>query len=112
MKVSVRLEEKKGGGGMGWSYKYLEQEGEGKMCHFPPSSVCSSVLLLHLKFTGRHRERWMDGLREGEGKRDGGVCRCPLKGKEHLDSSSGKKTTHVFSLHFSLSLYSSLLFIL
>lgn len=62
------------------------------MCH-SPSSVCFSVLILHLKFTGRHGERWMDREREGgrEQERDGGVCRCPLKGKEHLDSLSRKK---------------------
>lgn len=56
------VEEKEGSRG-GWRYKYLEQEGESKMCH-SPSSVCFSVLLLHLKFTWRHGERWMDGERE------------------------------------------------
>lgn len=88
------------------------------MCH-SPSSVCFSVLILHLKFTGRHGERWMDREREGgrEQERDGGVCRCPLKGKEHLDSLSRKKkkkkTSHVslfvslsLFFHFSLSLHS------
>lgn len=33
------------------------------MCH-SPSSVFFSVPLLHLKFTGRHGERWMDSKRE------------------------------------------------
>lgn len=94
MEVS-EVEEKVGG----WRYKYLEQEGESKMCHYP-SSVGFSVLLLHLKFTGRHGERWTDGEREG------GVCRCPLKGKEHLDSLSCTKTSHV-RLFFSRSRFLS-----
>lgn len=78
------------------------------MCH-SPSSVCFSVLILHLKFTGRHGERWMDREREGgrEQERDGGVCRCPLKGKEHLDSLSRKKKTSHVSLTLSLSPFQS-----
>lgn len=109
----MKVSEEKGGkwwgeGGGRWRYKYPEQEGESKMCH-SPSSVCFSVLILHLKFTGRHGERWMDREREGgrEQERDGGVCRCPLKGKEHLDSLSRKKkvdSCQLLRLTLSLSL--------
>lgn len=65
-------------------YKYLEEEGETKMCH-SPSSACFSVLL--------DWEAW-------ESKRDGGVCRYPLKGKEHLDSLCCKKSHVSLSPHF------------
>lgn len=60
-------------------------------------------MCLHLKcllFSSSHPlkiywKAWgeMDGSREGENRRDGGMCCCPLKGKEHLDSFSCTKTS-------------------
>lgn len=63
----------------------------------------SPSLKIYLKAWGE-----MDGLRDGERKRDGGVCRCPLKGKEHLDSLSCRENSHVSLLPSSLSVSASL----
>lgn len=45
----------------------------------------------------------MEGLRAGGSTRDGGVCCCPLEGKEHLDGPCYKKTSHVGLFSSSLS---------
>lgn len=64
--------------------------------------LSSSLLKIYWEAWGE-----MDGLREGGNKRDGGVRRCPLKGKEHLDSLYCKKTSHVslFSSFPSFSVF-------
>lgn len=85
--------EKKEASGRQRSYKYLDV------------SLSLQCLLLTSFLLKIYWKAWgtMDGLREDENKKDGGVCRCPLKGKEHLDSLSYKNRSHVSaSLHFSV----------
>lgn len=71
---NIRISEAEGKGWsviMGqWEYKYPEQEGETAMCHSPSGPFFSAS-------PPTWDLRWAVG-------RDGGVCHCPLKGKEHI----------------------------
>lgn len=107
MKVS-EVEGKEGSVRGQWRYKYLDQEGETKMCQ-SPSSVCFLVLL-YLRFTGRHGERWMDWEKEETREMEECVA-AHSRAKSTLTASIAKRRVmSASSLHFLLSLYSWLLF--
>lgn len=86
--------------GVGCRYKYLEQQREDVSLPLSPKCLLFSFsppLKIYWEARGE-----MDRLRGWGSKRDGGVCHCLLKGKEHLDSLSWGKTSHVSLFFLSL----------